>query len=78
MVLTDHMSPYTAWKLDFTGSSGSPFSFSAGTSGLTLGTPDYSRDGGTIWGQIPSSGGGGAPAGYDGTITNWKIPMPAP
>jgi hypothetical protein len=77
VVLDDHMSPYTAWKLDFNsaGPPEEPFSFAPGTSGLTLGTPDYSRNGGTIWGQTPASESGGAPAGYDGTITNWRIPM---
>ncbi|MDF1581030.1 MAG: hypothetical protein P1P74_09675 [Desulfuromonadales bacterium] len=77
VILTDHMSPYTAWQLDFNsdGPPEEPFNFAAGTSGLTMGAPDYSSDGGTIWGQTPTSAGGGAPAGYDGTITNWKLPM---
>ena len=81
VVLDDHMSPYTAWQLNFDGSVGgppfAPFSLNPGTSGLSLGTPDYSRDGGTTWFSEAglTSGGGGAPAGYDGTITNWKLPM---
>lgn len=74
VVLSDRMSPYTAWSLDF--GAGQPFWFDPGSSGLAgFGTPDYSRDGGTTWGQTPASGGGGAPAGYDGTISNWRIPM---
>jgi hypothetical protein len=54
----------------FTFTDGAPLS-----SGLTLGTPDFSNTNGTIWGYSPVTGGGGAPAGYDGTVTNWKIPM---
>jgi uncharacterized repeat protein (TIGR01451 family) len=76
VVLTDHMSPYIAWGLDSFGA-GQPFQFTEGdpASGLTLGTPDYSQDGGSTWGATPTSGGGGMPAGYDGAITNWQIPM---
>jgi uncharacterized repeat protein (TIGR01451 family) len=75
--LDDHMSPYTAWQLDYNSDGGpdEPFNFAAQTSGLTLGAPDYSRDGGATWGAAPVSEGGGMPAGYDGTITNWRIPM---
>jgi uncharacterized repeat protein (TIGR01451 family) len=75
--LDDHMSPYTAWQLDFNndGAPDEPFNFAAQTSGLTLGTPDYSQDNGGTWDVTPTSEGGGMPAGYDGTITNWQIPM---
>jgi uncharacterized repeat protein (TIGR01451 family) len=76
VVVKDHMSPYIAWGLDSFGA-GQAFQFTEGdpASGLTLGTPDYSQDGGSTWGATPTSGGGGMPAGYDGTITNWQIPM---
>ena len=54
----------------------SPFNWNPGTSGLEAALDplnlDYSKDGGTTWGQTASDGGGGAPPGYDGTITNWK------
>jgi uncharacterized repeat protein (TIGR01451 family) len=75
--LDDHMSPYTAWQLDFNtdGAPDEPFNFAAQTSGLTLGVPDYSQDGGSTWGATPASEAGSMPAGYDGTITNWQIPM---
>jgi uncharacterized repeat protein (TIGR01451 family) len=75
--LDDHMSPYTAWQLDYNsdGSPDEPFSFAAQTSELALGIPDYSRDDGSTWGATPTSEGGGMPVGYDGTITNWQIPM---
>ncbi|PYS86391.1 MAG: hypothetical protein DMF70_02375 [Acidobacteria bacterium] len=42
---------------------------SPGTTGLTA-TIEYSNDGGTTWIYTPVSGGGGAPAGYDRSITN--------
>ncbi len=75
--LDDHMSPYTVWQLDYNSDGGpdEPFGFAAQTSGLALGTPDYSSDDGATWGVTPVSGSGGAPAGYDGTITNWRIPL---
>jgi hypothetical protein len=44
-------------------------------SGLTLGTPVYSNNNGGTWTYTPVSGGGGAPAGYDSNVTNWRIPM---
>ncbi|HSP61955.1 MAG TPA: hypothetical protein VLQ90_03135, partial [Pyrinomonadaceae bacterium] len=42
---------------------------SPGTTGLTA-TFEYSNDGGTTWTYTPVSGGGGAPAGYDRSVTN--------
>jgi uncharacterized repeat protein (TIGR01451 family) len=40
------------------------------TTGLTLSSVKYSNDGGTTWTYTPASGAGGAPAGYDGNVTN--------
>ncbi|MFN2576483.1 MAG: beta strand repeat-containing protein [Pyrinomonadaceae bacterium] len=40
-----------------------------GTTGLTL-VVSYSNDGGATWVYTPASGGGGAPAGYDRSVTN--------
>jgi uncharacterized repeat protein (TIGR01451 family) len=76
VILTDTLSPYTALAVDGFGA-GVPFQFVDGgtPSGLTLGAPLYSRDNGVSWTYIPSSGGGGAPAGFDANVTNWKIPM---
>jgi trimeric autotransporter adhesin len=76
VVLRDDLSPYAAFRLDSYGA-GVPFSFtdSAPASGLALGTPEYSTNNGATWGYTPVSGGGSAPAGYDGNITNWRIPM---
>ena len=76
VVLKNDLSPYTAFGLNSYGAN-LPFSFtdSSPASGLSLGTPVYSNDNGSTWTYTPVSGGGGAPAGYDGNITNWKIPM---
>ncbi len=76
VVLTDSLSPYIYWGIDSYGT-GAPFHFADGTpvSGLTPGSPVYSSDHGATWTYVPVSGGGGAPTGYDGNVTNWKIPM---
>jgi trimeric autotransporter adhesin len=76
VVLTDTLSPYAYWGVNAYGA-GVSFQFSEGTpaSGLVLGTPVYSKDGGATWSYLPVSGAGGAPAGYDGLVTNWQIPM---
>jgi uncharacterized repeat protein (TIGR01451 family) len=76
VVLRDDLSPYGAFGLNAYGA-GVRFSFtdSSPASGLSLGAPVYSNDSGATWGYTPVSGGGGAPAGYDGNITNWRIPM---
>ena len=36
---------------------------------------EYSDNDGATWTANPTSGQGGAPAGYDATITNWRINM---
>jgi hypothetical protein len=76
VVLSENMSRYTSFSLNAFGA-GAPFQFTDGapSSGLSLGTPVYSSDGGATYTYTPVSGGGGAPAGYDGNVTNWKIPM---
>jgi uncharacterized repeat protein (TIGR01451 family) len=77
VTLTDSLGNYNA--LAISAYSGSPFNFTEGSplpSGLTLGTPTYSSDGGANYTYTPLvSGAGGAPAGYDGVVTNWKIIM---
>ncbi len=40
-----------------------------GTTGLTV-IVAYSNDGGSTWTYTPTSGAGGAPAGYDRTVTH--------
>jgi uncharacterized repeat protein (TIGR01451 family) len=73
--LTDSLGNYNA--LAISAYSGSPFSLTDGSpsSGLTLGTPQYSSNGGATYTYTLVSGAGGAPAGYDGVVTNWKIIM---
>lgn len=65
-----------ALKIDTFGT-GMPFRFIEGEapSGLALGTLEFSNDGGATWGYTPVSGAGGAPAGYDATVTHWRISM---
>jgi uncharacterized repeat protein (TIGR01451 family) len=68
--VTDTISPYTSFALNSIAvTNGTP------ASGLTFGTPVYSNNNGTTWTYTPVSGGGGATTGYDGTVTNWQIPM---
>jgi uncharacterized repeat protein (TIGR01451 family) len=76
VVLRDDLSPYAAFSLNTYGV-GIPFSFtdSSPASGLSLGVPEYSNNNGSTWLYSPVSGGGGAPAGHDGNVTNWRIPM---
>ena len=77
VTLSDNLGNYNA--LAISAYSGSPFNFTEGSplpSGLTLGTPTYSNDHGTTYTYTPLvSGAGGAPAGYDGVVTDWKIIM---
>jgi uncharacterized repeat protein (TIGR01451 family) len=75
IVIDDFLSPYIQWSM--ASYSGAPFQFLDGVpaSGLTLGTPVYSNNSGSTWVYTPVSGGGGAPANYDGNVTNWRIPM---
>jgi len=76
VTLTDNLGNYNA--LAISPYAGSPFNFVDGSpaSGLTLGTPTYSNDNGVTFTYTPLvSGAGGAPAGYDGVVTDWKIIM---
>jgi hypothetical protein len=52
---------------------GSP-AFAPGTSGLTTAVA-YSNNGGTTYTYTPVSGGGGAPAGFDRTVTHVRWTM---
>jgi uncharacterized repeat protein (TIGR01451 family) len=77
VVVRDQLTPYIYWGLNSYGT-GVPFLFTNGTpsSGLTLGIPEYSYDNGATWTTtLPPSEGGGAPAGYNANVTNWRIPM---
>lgn len=72
-VFSDTLSPFTALQLDYAGA-GQPFQL-IGSAGVTLGTPVYSNDNGASYTYTPASGAGGAPGGYDGAVTNFRIPM---
>lgn len=76
VLLSDAMPRFLGWSLNAFGA-GTPFRFTDGlpASGVSLGTPAYSSDGGATWTYTPVSGGGGAPSGYDAAVTNWRIPM---
>lgn len=76
VVAIDNLSPFTAFRLNTFGAGqnlqlvqGSP------TSGLTLGTAQYSSDGGATYAYTPVSGGGGAPSGHDANITHVRVPL---
>ncbi|MFN3713052.1 MAG: hypothetical protein ACK4SX_05290 [Alcanivoracaceae bacterium] len=45
------------------------------SSGLTPGAPQFSNDNGTTFIYAPVSAGGGAPAGFDRNITNFRQPF---
>jgi uncharacterized repeat protein (TIGR01451 family) len=60
-VITDPIPANTDFKL-------SSLTTSLGTTGLTS-TVAYSNDGGSTWAYTPVSAAGGAPAGYDRTVT---------
>ena len=76
VVLSERVGRYTSFSLNAFGA-GVPFQLTDGvpSSGLSLGTPAYSSDGGATYTYTPVSGGGGAPAGYDANVTHWRIPM---
>ena len=62
LVVTDPVPPNTDFKVGSVTSS-------LGTTGLTV-VVAYSNNGGSTYVYTPVSGGGGAPAGYDRSVTN--------
>ena len=71
VIVTDALSSYTMLSL-------TPFVFSEGStpSNLSMGVIKYSDDDGATYAYSPLvSGGGGAPAGYDANVTNWRVEM---
>ena len=76
VIIDDHLSPFVMFRLNTYGA-GQHFQFNEGTpaSGLSIGTVTFSNNDGATWTYSPVSGGGGAPAGYDANVTNWKIDM---
>lgn len=70
VVLTDKLSPYSAFALN---SYGPGIAFASAPPSVLLDPPEYFD--GTDWLYVPSSGGGGAPPGYDSNIKNWRISL---
>jgi fibronectin-binding autotransporter adhesin len=62
LVITDPVSANTDFKVG-------SVSTDLGTTGLAVAV-EYSNDGGSTWTYSPTSGGGGASAGYDRNVTN--------
>jgi len=76
VVVTNNIPFFTSLRLDTYGAA-TPFDCVAGcpSSGLSMGTPVFSNDNAVTFTYTPVSGAGGAPANYDATVTDWKIPM---
>jgi uncharacterized repeat protein (TIGR01451 family) len=76
VIVTDLLSVYSGFGLDTFGA-GIPFDIVQGSpsSTLTLGTPVYSNTGAPPYLYSPVSGGGGMPAGFDGNVTNFYLPL---
>lgn len=72
--VVDDLDPYTSFGLDNYGA-GVRFLMVDSGSTLTLGGPQYSADNAGTYTHVPVSGGGGASPGYDGQITDFRIPM---
>jgi uncharacterized repeat protein (TIGR01451 family) len=70
VVVEDDLSPYTGLRLAYNGSGSEPFDLTP----AGLGTAEYSHDDGFSFNSDPLvSGAGGVPAGFDGTVTHWRI-----
>jgi uncharacterized repeat protein (TIGR01451 family) len=76
LYIDDFLSPYLYLAIDTYGA-GMHVNFVEGVpaSGLTPGATLFSQTSNTTFGYIPVSGGGGAPAGADGNVTNWRQPL---
>lgn len=76
VLAVDALSPFTAFRLNTFGA-GQHLSFTQGSpsSTLVMGAPQYSSNGGATFTYVPVSGGGGAPAGFDGNVTHVRIPF---
>jgi len=76
VVVEDDPSTFSALSMDAYGA-GQPFLFTDGasSSGLGLGSAEYSDNNGTDFNYSLTSGSGNASAGFDGQLTNWRIPM---
>jgi uncharacterized repeat protein (TIGR01451 family) len=63
VVIYDAMPSFTEFQVGSETTGTAP----AGITGITV---EFSDDNGATWTYAPASGGGGAPAGYDGNVTN--------
>ena len=72
--IDDYLSPYVYFGVDTYGP-GVHIDFIEGApaSGLTPGADVYSQTSDTNFTYNPSTGAGGAPAGFDGNVTNWRF-----
>ena len=77
VVAQDQLSPYVSWGLYSYPSAApaNPFLFTDGAtpSNLNFNLCSITYYNGTTWSYMPSSGGGGAPSGYDANVKAWKI-----
>lgn len=76
VVAIDTLSPFTALRLDTFGP-GQAVRLTPGATppGVTLGTVQYYTATDATGSYVPVSGGDGAPAGYDGAITQVRMPV---
>ena len=74
VVVIDTLPKFTYFGLNTFGA-GQPFNINVGASGLSDSAISYSNDGGVAFTYTPVSGAGTAPAGFDGLVTHFKIPM---
>lgn len=66
VVIFDALPSFTQFKV-LSATTGTP------PGSITGITPEYSNDGGASWVYAPVSGGGGAPANFDATVTNVRF-----
>ncbi|NRB38941.1 MAG: DUF2341 domain-containing protein [Pseudomonadales bacterium] len=78
VVIGSHTGVFSALRMQFDGIESSPFKCLSGcpSSGLMIPVAgEEYDDGADSWGYSLISGAGGAPAGYDATVKQWRIPM---
>ena len=69
--LVDRLPPFTAFRLGSLAVTDGPAPYDA--SGLTVASIEYSNDGAVSWGYTPVSEAGGAPPGFDATVTHLRV-----
>ncbi|MBF5041545.1 DUF11 domain-containing protein [Aggregicoccus sp. 17bor-14] len=76
VIMLDPLDEYVAMGLNAYGTNVA-FSSTDSTpaSGLTMPAPAYSNSSTTWTAYTATSGGGGAPAGYDNNVRQWRLPM---